>query len=73
MSVAFCSRAMACAIHSLQSLQFCSIIFPEELFFRLNSTCKTVFISPLIKTFENSLGIKIKTFEKVKIKLSRRS
>ena len=72
-SVAFCSRAMACAIHSLESLQFCSIIFPEELVFRLNSTCKTVFISPLIKTFENSLGIKIKTFEKVKIKLSRRS
>ena len=51
LSVVFCARAMACAIHSLQSLQFCSNIFPEELVFRLNITCKTVFISPLIKTF----------------------
>ena len=51
LSVVFCARAMACVIHSLQSLQFCSNIFPEELVFRLNITCKTVFISPLIKTF----------------------
>ena len=44
-------RAIAYAIHSLQIN-----IFTEEVVFRLNITCKTIFILSL-KTFKNSLVI----------------
>ena len=38
------ASAMACEIHSLQNLQFCSKnIFAEKLVFHLNRACKTVF------------------------------
>ena len=54
------ARAIAYAIHSLQIN-----IFTEEVVFRLNITCKTIFILSL-KTFKNFLSVSIKTFEKGK-------
>ena len=50
------ARAIACAIDSLQIN-----IFTEEVVFRLNITCKTVFILSL-QTFKTSLSVSIKIF-----------
>ena len=46
------ARAMACAF---SSLQFCWNIFTEEVVFRVNITCKAIFIL-FLKTFVNSLS-----------------
>ena len=47
--------SVAYAIHSLQIN-----IFTEEVVFRLNITCKTIFILSL-KAFKNFLSVSIKT------------
>ena len=59
------ARAIAYAIHSLQIN-----IFTEEVVFRLNITCKTIFILSL-QTFETSLSVPIKIFLKRGKKNSR--
>ena len=59
------ARAIACAIDSLQIN-----IFTEEVVFRLNVTCKTIFILSL-QTFKTSLSVSIKIFKKRKKKNSR--
>ena len=50
------ARAIACASDSLQIN-----IFTEEVVFRLNITCKTIFILSL-QTFKTSLSVSIKLF-----------
>ena len=63
--------AIACAIHSLQGKVFRSFqmnIFSEDLVFRLNITCKTIFILSL-KSFKNFLSVSIKTFARAKKKI----
>ena len=58
------ARAIAYAIHSLQ------INNAEEVVFRLNITCKTIFILSL-QTFKTSLSLSIKIFLKEEKKNSR--
>ena len=59
------ARAIACASDSLQIN-----IFTEEVVFRLNITCKTIFILSL-QTFKTSLSLSIKIFLKEEKKNSR--
>ena len=57
-------NAMACAQKVILCKVFSSVqinVFTEEVVFRLNINCKSIFILSL-KTFQNSLSISIKTF-----------
>ena len=55
--------SVAYGIHSLQIN-----IFTEEVVFRLNITCKTIFILSL-QTFKNSLSVSIKIFQNSRVEV----